>query len=98
MQDRGRTNEFEHGVAARFAQLKLRLLLERLDETPEPETHALIIHQAHEAAAMAWRSSYPLLTFPCLFEERAATVTQHFRLEARRYWNGLGAQTTARAA
>jgi len=78
--------------------LKQRLLLERLDETPESETHALIMQQANEAALRAWRSPYPLLTFPCLFEERAAAATEQARREARRYWNGLGAQATVRAA
>jgi hypothetical protein len=85
------------GVAARFAVLKTRLLLEYLDQTPESETHALIMRQANEAALLAWRSSYPLLTFPCLFEERAAAATEQACRQARVYWYGLGADTRARA-
>ncbi len=77
-------------VVARFANLKTRLLLEHLNETPEAETHALIMHQASEAALLAWLSTYPLLTFPCLFEERAAAVTDQARRQARLYWTGFG--------
>jgi hypothetical protein len=86
------------GVAARFVVLKTRLLLERLNETPESETHALIMRQANEAAFLAWLSGYPLLAFPCIFEERAAATTEQARRQARVYWNGLGAETPARAA
>jgi hypothetical protein len=86
------------GVRAKFGLLKHRLLLERLNETPESETHALIIRQADEAAHMAWVSSYPMLVFPCLFEERAAAVTQHSRNETLSYWKGLEAETPACSA
>ena len=88
----------ERGVGVRFVVLKQRLLLECLNQTPEPETHALIMRQANEAALLAWLSSYPLLTFPCLFEERAASATEQARRQARIYWNGLGTETRARAA
>jgi hypothetical protein len=84
-------------LEAQFALLKHRLLLQRLNGTPEPDVHALIIQQADETALMAWVSSYPLLAFPCLFEERAAAVAERARLEGRRYWDGIGPQT-ARAA
>ena len=73
--------------AARFANLKSRLLLQRLNETPESETHALIIQQANEASLLACLSGYPLLAFPCLFEERALAATQDALHRARRYWN-----------
>jgi hypothetical protein len=85
-------------VAARFALLKQRLLLERLNATLESETHALIIRQADEAAIMAWVSSYPLLLFPCLFEERAARVTRQARSEMLSYWKGLEVETPACSA
>ena len=85
-------------VAARFANLKTRLLLEHLNETPEAETHALIMRQANEAALLAWLSSYPLLTFPCLFEERAAMTLAQARRQARLYWQGLALNAPARAA
>jgi len=94
----GKTERHECRVAARFAILKQRLLLRHLNETPASETHALIIRQADEAALLAWRSSYPLLTFPCLFEERAAAATEQACHQARDYWNGLVAEIPARAA
>jgi len=88
--------ELQVGLEARLALLKHRLLLQRLDATPEPEAHSLIIHQADEAALMAWLSAYPLLAFPCLFEEKAAAVVEQVRIERRRYW--YGAETVTRAA
>lgn len=98
MQDHGRIDKSDPAMAAKFAILKQRLLLERLNGTPEIETHALIMEQANEAAFRAWLSSYPLLTFPCLFEERAWAVTEQVRREASSYWHGLAAQSAARAA
>ena len=88
----------EHGVSVRFVVLKQRLLLECLNQTPEPETHALIMRQASEAGLLAWLSSYPFLTFPCLFEERAVSATEQARRQSRIYWNGLGTETRACAA
>jgi hypothetical protein len=88
----------QNGVITRFGILKQRLLLLRLGETPESETHALIMRQADEAAFLACLTSYPLLTFPCLFEERAAAVTEQARRQARRYWQGLELHPPACAA
>jgi len=98
MQASGKTERAGYGVAQEFSILKQRLLLERLNATPESETHALIMRQANEAALLAWLSSYPLLTFPCLFEERAAAAAEQAHRQARLYWNGLEAETPARAA
>jgi hypothetical protein len=98
MQTNRKTDGPVRGLAERFAVLKQRLLLERLNATPGSETHALIILEANEAAALAWVSSYPLLTFPCLFEEKAAAATERARRQARVYWEGLGINTWVRAA
>ena len=78
--------------------LRQRLLLQRLNEAPDLTTHVLIMRQANEAGFLAWLTSYPLLTFPCLFEERAATATEQAQRQARLYWNGLEAQPPACAA
>jgi len=87
------TNETEAmaGCSAngRFEVLKQRLLHERLNRTPESETHALIMRQADLASFLAWLSRYPVLTFPCLFEERADAAVDLARREARRYWDSL---------
>ncbi len=72
-----------------FEVLKQRLLHQKLNQTPELETHALIIREAEEAAMLAWFTSYPFLTFPCLFEERAAAVLEQARREAQRYWSHM---------
>jgi hypothetical protein len=76
-------------LAAGFENLKTRLLLECLNETPESETHALIIRQASEAALLARQSEYPLLTFPCLFAEKALAAIAEARRQARHYWSSL---------
>ena len=98
METNGRADKSARELAERFAVLKQRLLLERLNKTPESETHALIMRQANEAAILAWLSSYPLLTFPCLFEEKATTATERVRRQASLYWNGLEAEVPVRAA
>jgi len=98
MQTNGRTDGPARGIAERLAVLKQRLLLERLNATPGSETHALIMLEANEAAALAWVSSYPLLIFPCLFEERATAATERARRQARLYWEGLGINARLHAA
>ena len=55
-------------------RLKDRLLLERLNETSEPELNARLRRAANEAAALAWFTTFPLLVFPTLFEEKALTA------------------------
>jgi len=87
-----------HEVARWFGILKQRLLLRRLNETPDPATHLLIIRQANDAAFLACLTQYPLLTFPCLFEERAAAATDRARRQERRYWNSLELPAPACAA
>lgn len=91
-------SRLDDGVIMRFGILKQRLLLGRLNETPESETHALIMRQADEAAFLACLTIYLLLTFPCLFEERAAAATEQARRQARLYWKGLELQPPACAA
>jgi hypothetical protein len=82
-------DRLDDDITRMFGTLKQRLLLRRLDETPEFETHALIMRQADEASFLACLTSYPLLTFPCLFDERATEATEQARRQAHRYWNGL---------
>jgi len=88
----------DNGTATRFGVLKQRLLLQRLNEVPDSATHALIIRQANEAAFLSCLTLYPLLTFPCLFEERAVAATEQARRQGRLYWNGLELQAPVRAA
>ena len=88
----------DNGIATRFGMLKQRLLLQRLNEAPDSTSHVLIMQQAGEAALLAWLTSYPLLTFPCLFEERAVTAMEQARRQAGLYWNGLEVQPPACAA
>jgi hypothetical protein len=98
MKTNARLDSPDHGVAARFGLLKQQLLLERLNQTPESELHALIMRQANEAAFLAWLSAYPLLAFPCLFEERAAAAAEQARRQAHQFWDSLEVEARAYAA
>jgi hypothetical protein len=88
----------DNGIVTRFGILKQQLLLQCLNKEPDSTTHALIMRQANEAAFLAWLTSYPLLTFPCLFEEKTAAATEQARRQAQLYWNALAAQPPACAA
>ena len=58
-----------------FEHLKQSLLGERLEQTWEKGLASQVRRAANEAAALAWVTPYPLLVFPVLFEEKAATAT-----------------------
>ena len=51
-------------------RLKARLLTRLLDSVEAP-LYAPYRRAANEAAAMAWTTSFPLLVFPALLEEKA---------------------------
>ena len=72
-----------------FDVLKLRLLLERLDEVASVSLHARVIHEAGVAAALARSAGYPMLLFPCLFEERTQAALNEEQLRRAKYWNSL---------
>jgi hypothetical protein len=55
-------------------RLKNRLLLRSINDLAEPEYIAGVRRAANEAAALAWVTPYPLLTFPVLFEEKVETA------------------------
>src|SRR5580765_4076059 len=73
---------FRAAQETRFERLKERLLLERLADITAPEENSQLRRAANEAAALAWVTSYPLLFFPVLFDEKAlAAVTRAERQE-----------------
>ena len=98
MQASGKTDQPEREVAEKFAILRKRLLLEHLNGMPDSETHALVMGEANAAALLAWCTQYPLLTFPCLFEERAAVASERARRRVCRYWACVAVENSARAA
>ena len=63
-------------------QLKSRLLRQRLNENGVPEIHSRLRRAANEAAALVWASSFPLLVFPELFEEKAGVALQQAQHQA----------------
>jgi hypothetical protein len=52
-------------------RLKNRLLQERLARFQETELNVRLRRAANDAAALAWVTTFPLLVFPILFEEKA---------------------------
>ena len=61
---------FRAAQETELERLKTRLLLRALNHLDEPEYNAYIRRAANEAAAIAWVTPYPLLTFPELFAEK----------------------------
>jgi len=55
-------------------RLKNRLLQERLAQINETGLTARLRRAANEAASLAWVTTFPLLVFPVLFEEKARTA------------------------
>ena len=65
-----------------FERLKDRLLAGRIEESGA-EWKTPLRDAAGEAAALAWTTPIPLLVFPVLFEEKAATAILQSRRQAR---------------
>jgi hypothetical protein len=55
-------------------QLKTRLLRQLLTPVMEPELNKALRRAANEAASVAWFTPFPLLFFPTLLEEKAASA------------------------
>ena len=68
---------------ATLAHLKNRLLRETLEARPAEPLASLLRLTAAEAEAQAWLSSFPLLTFPVLFEEKAEQVRRYAARQSR---------------
>ena len=79
------TAPFRVNLETDFERLKTRLLAETLDEAEQPELNAPLRRAANDAAALAWVTFYPLLTFPTLFEEKTAAAVRHAERQARVY-------------
>jgi len=68
-----------------FERLKKQLLTLQLATLARPELNTPLRRAANEAAALAWVTLYPLLVFPALFEEKAATAVRQTERQARIY-------------
>ena len=66
-----------------FERLKARLLQQLLQESGDAELHASYLRAAHDAAAAAWMSGFPLLALPVLFEEKAALARRQVEHQRR---------------
>jgi len=65
-----------------FERLKAQLLANCLEEAGT-SWETPLRDAAGEAAALAWTTTIPLLVFPALFEEKAATAILQTRRQAR---------------
>ena len=72
-----------------FERLKSRLLIRQLAEVPTPELIPPLRRAANEAAALAWVTTFPLLVFPVLFEEKTALAMRQAARQARIYGREL---------
>jgi hypothetical protein len=72
-------------------QLKERLLRPLLAPVVEPELSKALRRAANEAASVAWFTPFPLLFFPTLLEEKAASARrqQERQQEIRQRSQGL---------
>ena len=68
-----------------FERLKNQLLTLQLTGLTQPELNTPVRRAANEAAALAWVTLYPLLVYPVLFEEKAATALRQTERQARIY-------------
>ena len=73
----GPPSPFRAVEETQLERLKNRLLQERLARINETELNAWLRRAANEAAALAWVTTFPLLVFPVLFEEKAHTALLH---------------------
>jgi hypothetical protein len=64
-------------------QLKDRLLRQLLEEATDTAQNTRLRRAANEAAALAWLTRYPLLTFPALLQEKADTAKLQRERQAR---------------
>jgi len=72
-------------------QLKARLARPLLEPVMEPELRTALQRAANEAASAAWFTPFPLLFFPTLLEEKAASakLQQERQREIRQRTQGL---------
>jgi hypothetical protein len=65
----------------RLYELKQKLLQAALERTALPQAQRQLCGAANTAAEMAWETACPLLVYPCLFDEMAATVLNRHAFE-----------------
>ncbi len=73
---------------AEFERLQAKLLARELDEAATPELNHPLQRAAAEAAALAWDTTFPLLVFPVLFEEKTVAAMRQSNRQAR-IWGNL---------
>ena len=66
-----------------LSELRVRLLREALASPADPELSKLLRLVATEAEAQAWLTSFPLLVFPALFEEKTQRVRGYVARQRR---------------
>ncbi len=72
---------FRQTNEAEFQRLKRKLLAKSL-RAAGLKSDASLHNAANEAAALAWTTSFPLLVFPALFEEKTAAAALQNKRQA----------------
>lgn len=70
-----------HRTHSHLHRLKRKLVRAALEETPETASFKRLCGAANQAMNLAWATSYPLLVFPCLFDEMVEAVRERFPQE-----------------
>ena len=77
------TVPFRVAAPSELEKLKDRLLQQLLEQARQPEQIVLLRRAANDALALAWATPYPVLLFPALLEEKAATALVQYRRQER---------------
>lgn len=74
---------FRAVLETEFEKLQTRLLKELLAQAHDADLTLHLRHAAHEAAALAAASGFPLLVLPVLIEEKAAAARRYVERQTR---------------
>jgi hypothetical protein len=74
---------FQVATPSELEKLKDRLLQQLLERARQPEQNVLLRRAANDALALAWATPYPVLFFPALLEEKAATALVQYQRQER---------------
>jgi hypothetical protein len=78
---------FRATLESDFEKLKARLLKNLLNEKPDPVLNTPLRRAANEAAGLAWLTPFPMLFYPALLDEKAATAAKQYAKQREIHWN-----------
>jgi len=84
-----RRQELRHQTDSGLERLREGLLAQTLDQVQSTSLVRPLRRASQEAAALAWMEEFPLLVFPCLFQEKVEATRRRVQ---RQLW--IEAQTS----